>query len=56
MIGYGVEKGGILDLVSPLPSRFIDVKARSGKIIPLEVDRGDSIHSMKEKIKEKEGL
>jgi hypothetical protein len=54
--GYGVEKGATLDLVSPLPSIFINVKARSGKIIPLEVNGGDSIHSMKEKIKEKEGL
>jgi hypothetical protein len=35
---------------------FINWKVWSGKITPLEVNGGDSIHSMKEKIKEREGL
>jgi hypothetical protein len=53
---YQIEKGSILDLVTPLPPVSIEIKTPSGKRITAEVRPSDSVRSLKQQIEQKESL
>jgi hypothetical protein len=54
---YGLENGSMLNLNSPLSDFPVIVKSVDGKKkIPLDINKSDSIHMVKQKIEEKEGF
>jgi hypothetical protein len=53
---YGIEKGGVIDLVNPSSIIQITVKTKGDKKIPLEVSTEDTIRNLKEQLEEEESI
>jgi hypothetical protein len=53
---YGIEYGSVIDLVKPYPKIQIVVKTTTGKLIPVDLNSGDSVRMIKEKIERLENI
>jgi ubiquitin C len=53
---YGIDRGAVIDILTPLPTVPIIVKNQVGKKIQIDVNGADSVRMLKKKIEEKEGI
>jgi hypothetical protein len=53
---YNIKRGSVIDLITPVQMMQIFVKTEEGKKIPLEVCTVDTVFSVKQQIKKKEGI
>lgn len=60
LLGFAVSEGGVLREASPVVvfrgGMMIKVKTLTGKEIEIDIDSTDTIHRIKERVEEKEGI